>query len=524
MTEFQINWIQEHNNKESIINYFMCSNRVNPNLKCDDVINHIIKIFSIDFKSISECKYFIQNNLKEIPKCYCGKYNNYIGNTRGYSLTCSKSCSSKLKKSPFNNLKTQEKATKTLQKKYGGRGLKSKIIKEKVEKTNLDNYGYINVFESPDIKLKIKNTMDTKYGSWYSKTEEFKDILTIKHREHINNYNELNKEFLLSTFVTKKGFFDIDSACEYFNCSYSFLIKFKEKENITIKNKINKTRQQQEIYEFIYNLIPNETIIYNDRKTIDNLELDIYIPSYNLAIEFDGLMYHSFGKSTVSKFNNYNSINAHYHKIKTELCEEQGIKLFHVFENEWKEKKEIWKSIISSNLGLNNRIFARKCEIRELNNKDYKIFIEENHLQGYVSAKYKYGLYFENELVSCMSFSKSRFNKNYEYELIRFCNKINTNVIGGASKLLKVFDKKSIISYANRRISNGNLYNAIGFKQMGNTAPNYFYFRPNDNVLYSRHTFKRHLLTGEGTETSIMFDNGYRKIFDSGNLVYIKEK
>ena len=191
-------------------------------------------------------------------------------------------------------------------------------------------------------------------------------------------------------------------------------------------------------------------------------------------------------------------------------------------------------SILNNKIGNNNKIFARKCSIKQLNNLDYKNFCNDNHLQGYGIAKIKLGLYYNDELVSVMSFSKSRFNKNVEYELIRFCTKLNTTVIGGASKLLNNFvlkyNPESIISYANRRWSQGHLYEKLGFEFIQNTTPNYFYFKPNENILFSRNMFQKHKLKDKLnkfdiklTESENMFNNNYRRIYDSGNKVYIKK-
>ena len=130
-----------------------------------------------------------------------------------------------------------------------------------------------------------------------------------------------------------------------------------------------------------------------------------------------------------------------------------------------------------------------------------------------------------------MTFSKPRFNKNYDYELIRFCNKLNTSVIGSASKLFNYFIKnynpKSIISYANRRFSNGSIYETLGFKFLRKTEPNYFYFKRNVGILMSRNQFQKHKLKDkldiynpELSEQENMFNNDYRRIYDCGNLVY----
>jgi hypothetical protein len=216
--------------------------------------------------------------------------------------------------------------------------------------------------------------------------------------------------------------------------------------------------------------------------------------------------------------------------------EEKRYQLFHIFEDEFldKNKKEIWFSIIRNKLKLNNKLYARKCIIKEVSAKETNLFLDKNHIQGKCNAKIRLGLYFNNELVSLMTFSKSRYNKNIEYELIRFSSKINTTVIGAGSKLLKYFEKnykpRNIISYANRRFSQGKIYEKLGFKFIKNTEPNYFYFKPGENKLLSRVQFQKHKLkeklevfNSDLTELENMINNGYRVIYDCGNKVYIKE-
>ena len=149
--------------------------------------------------------------------------------------------------------------------------------------------------------------------------------------------------------------------------------------------------------------------------------------------------------------------------------------------------------MINSKLGLTeNKIYARKCIIKEVDNNIAKQFLDSNHLQeGKYIGKIRLGLYYNDILVSIMTFAKPRFNKNYDYELIRFCNLIDTNVIGAASKLLSYFRKTykgSIISYANRRFSNGKLYETLGFNLLNETEPNYFYIDGYNNM-YSRNMF-----------------------------------
>lgn len=447
---------------------------------------------------------------------------------------------------PMQNVKVRKKAIKTNIEKYGGnspscspiiirkkektciknRGCaypsQSTEVKEKMKKTCFEKYGVENPIQNEDIVDKMKQTCFEKYGT------------TNARLSHYKNYDKLNKEFWLENFI-ENNLLLIDDICKFYNMSITSLYNYKEKWNITNSNKCNKSRIQQEIFDFI----EAEEKLFNDRKILDGFELDIVVPSHKFAIEFDGLMFHSYGKSKYSMFNNFGEENQTYHLRKTEDVEERGFQLFHIFENEWQDdtKREIWKSMINNKLNKNIKtIFARKCKIYDIsdNNKLVDKFLEENHLQGKCAASIKYGLFFENKLVSLMTFGKNRFSNKSEWELIRFCTKINHRVVGGASKLLKHFERiqspKSIISYANRRWSMGGLYESLGFKLNNVASPNYFYFHEENIMkLYSRVNFQKHKLKNklelfdkDLTETLNMYINGYRKIYDSGNLVYLK--
>ena len=210
----------------------------------------------------------------------------------------------------------------------------------------------------------------------------------------------------------------------------------------------------------------------HDRTILAPLEADMYIPEKKLAIEFDGLYWHS--DEVLSK--------RCYHLMKTEACEKQGIQLVHIFENEWMCCREIVKSRLRDLLGVHDRtVYARKCEVREVDSKASKQFQDDNHIQGTVNASVRLGLYYDDKLVSLMTFGKCRFDKKHEWELLRFCSKCGYHIPGAASKLLKHFEKaykpKSLVSYADRRWSQGKLYRALGFKLDHVSPPNYWYFK-----------------------------------------------
>ena len=264
-------------------------------------------------------------------------------------------------------------------------------------------------------------------------------------------------------------------------------------------------------------------IIENDRSILaKKFEIDAFCKTKNIAIEYDGLYWHS------EKFK-----DSYYHINKSNECLNNGIRLIHIFEDEWENKQEIVKSRLKNIFNLTeNKIFARKCIIKEIDNKTSKEFLNKNHLQGNVYGLINIGLFYNEELVSLMTFGNRRKNlggtsANDEYELLRFCNKLNTIVVGGASKLFKYFLKKynpeKIISYCDLRWSEGKMYETLGFSLNHISKPNYFYIK--DRKRINRFNFRKDVLVKEGynknkTEHEIMLERGIYRIYDCGCGVY----
>ena len=272
----------------------------------------------------------------------------------------------------------------------------------------------------------------------------------------------------------------------------------------------------------------NEFLIQNGLNTITSSmsiikpnQIDIFIPSHNIAIEYNGLYWH-----------NETKVNNDYHLNKTLECNKKDIQLIHIFEDEWLYKENIVKSRLINILGLTSKkIFARKTIIKEISFKDSKKFMDNNHLQGSTNSSIKLGLYYDDELVSVMLFNKPRLGIGVDYdgyELTRFCNKLNTNVIGGADKLLKYFIKtyqpKQIISYADRRWSHGELYQKLGFEETHINKPNYWYII--GKIRKHRFGFRKHFLKEQGfdiqnkTEHEIMLERKIYRIYDCGTITY----
>ena len=425
------------------------------------------------------------------------------------------------------NSKSEEEKEKISQKikdsYYSKTEEEKNIIKEKIKSTR-ENYT-----EEQKESFSKKCSENTK-ELWKNRTEEQKREISEKisqsrynlFLDRIPNSENFNVDYIKENFI-EKGFFKIREFAEYFDITYEWAMQTKNKLGITEPNKRLKIKTQAKLFTDI----PTENKILNYRKLIFPQEVDIYLPDIKLAIEYNGLMFHSQGKS---KYSIFKGVSKNYHLDKTNLVESEGAQLFHIFEG---ENLDIWTSIIKNKLGLNTKIYARKCLVKEVSSQEARKFLEDNHLQGYANSKIRLGLYYNEELVSLMTFSKPRYTKNYDWELVRFCTLKGYNVVGGASKLLSSFRssyKGSIISYANRRCSNGDLYRRLGFKEINRTSPGYYYFKENEMILYTRDRFQKHKLKDlletfdeRLTEEENMFENDYRKIWDCGNLVFVLE-
>ncbi len=257
------------------------------------------------------------------------------------------------------------------------------------------------------------------------------------------------------------------------------------------------------------------TVLTNTRKMISPLELDIYLPEFNLAVEYNGLYWHS---------EQYREKN--YHLNKSLQCEEKGIKLIHIFEDEWLFNRKIVESRLLSSLGMNKKIYARNCDLVELTSKEANKFLKENHIQGSGRSNLRYGLRYRNDLVAVMTFLKGDKSKSLKgWELNRYASLIEFNVVGGASKLFKHFQTTikptCVTSFADLRWSmQSKFYEKLGFTFFHNSPPNYWYFLPNE--VRRIHRFALRKPTGSMlTERELRESEGYMRIYDCGSAKYI---
>lgn len=245
------------------------------------------------------------------------------------------------------------------------------------------------------------------------------------------------------------------------------------------------SKGENELREFVESL-GFKTNKYAIGKGYNRFEIDIYVEEKKVGIEFNGIYYHAL--------NGINKRSRNYHFNKNVTAYENGIELIQVWEDQWKNQPEVIKDIVAARLGLirGEKIYARKCDIKEVNVADYREFCEKYHVQGYRSASVKLGLYYRNELVQIASFNKARqysvAGKNkYEWEWVRGCLSSNNKVIGGTSKLLKHFidtyKPNNILCFSDWNLFSGKGYEESGFQFEGFTGPDKFYITKTNKMV-----------------------------------------
>jgi hypothetical protein len=501
--------------------------------------------------SVSQRLWHIQNNINNIV--YCEICNNNVAifsnieikkdnkktKIPGY-ICCSKKCS-KIKntnsqKIVQNKQEIRDKIEKTNISRYGSKTFlstaegKQKFIeyceknhngkhifqtdyfKEKSKKTNIQKRGVEFAVNDKQLIEKRKISIKEKYG--VAHTNLLPEVQLKRNKKLIEKYSELLKNYEIIS-INRKWFKLIHKKCDSnFECNYDLIRNrtlYSHSELCTVCNPLEKNYSilEKEVVEFIKNFIKVEE---NNKTILNGKEIDIFIPELNYAIEFNGLYYHS----SLFKKNDY-------HLQKMLELNSKGIELLNIWEDDWIYKKEIVKSIILNKLNKNNKIYARNTKIIIVDKKEERPFLDDNHLQGYSQSTICYGLYYNEELISLMSFKKI----NDIWELNRFVNKINVSIVGGANKLFNHFIKENnpekIFTFTDLSIFSGKLYEKLGMTEIGITKPNYYYFKPSEKKRYHKRNFQKKKLNiiGNETEQEHMIKNGWLKIYNCGNKKFL---
>lgn len=440
------------------------------------------------------------------------------------------------------NYNNRDKAHNTMEEKYGvHHAMQLEEFQKKAIKTNLEKFGTEHAAQNEEIKKKTKQTNREKYGvDFPSQLEDNKNKVRDWFYEQfpssvIFETMKINNISLLDEY---KGLRSDGSYKQYnfqcLQCNNVFLGTFSNNRPPVCRGCYPTTQNnkyQIELREFFISL--GVRFEENIRKIINPLELDFYLPEQNIALELNGNYYHSEIGGEKDK---------NYHLNKSKLCLNKKIKLIHIFEDEWLKNKEIIKSRIKNLLRkTDNTIYARKCEAKIIENDHEKIsFLELNHIQGNSNDTIRIGLYYEEKLVSLMTFIKLRKglgnskNRNDFYELTRFCSIINTNVIGGFNKLLNFFLKKYnpkyITTFADCRWSGldfkNTLYHKCGFSFIKTNPPRYWYLKRNDYLnRFHRFSFNKNKLLKlhndpSKTEWELAQLLNMDRIWDCGNMKF----
>jgi predicted GNAT family N-acyltransferase len=488
-------------------------------------------------------------------KCdYCGiEFSRNKSDTiRGRKIISKDSCvnklciSSKRKESnikkygvdnPSKNPKIKEKQTITLMKNYGvDCPVKNSEIKNKIASTNLEKYGNIcslhgekqkiatkktweekysgHPFACEEVRKKIKKTMQKKYGKHYTQTNDYinktkKTCIKKYGKEHFSQ-SEKVKEKTKKTNLKKYGH-------EYPSQNNEIMQKILESSSKKTK-KYGKT--QKEIKKYIEKITKNKLLT----KVIERKEIDIFDPKTNIGIEYCGLRWHNE--------NSPDPRNKNYHADKYKICESNGIKLITIFEDEWINKEKQCKDYLKSIFGkFENRVFARKCIVKEIDKKISNKFYNDHHLFGKpTNTKISFGIFLKENLIGCASLGYH--HRDHSKTVInRVCFKPDIQIVGGASKLIKNcvdWCKKNgcykIITWSDNRWSNGNMYKKIGFKLEKEIGPDYSYVDSKSKYKrVSKQSRKKNNTNCplDKTERQHAIEEGFYRIWDCGKKRWI---
>ena len=525
--------------------------------------------------SLSERLYIFINGIP--PKCEDGNYRKFNTFTKGYRSGCH--LGNKCKSVSIDRVSNQQL---TMLSKYGvTNSSQLDSVQQKIKNTNIRKYGVAHHSQNNEIKTKSKLTRQNKTSEQLlTSKQKTKDSNIIKYGvDHhmkldsqqqkvkdtnidrygvafpLQNEHSLTKMMKSAELIDRSAVniktkatllekYGVDAAsriavppetlailldktkfCEFVTnktrrevidalsiAAHTLYLYAKKYEATELFSHPLRSQFEVDIAEYLTSI--EVKFIQNDRSILAPQELDFYLPEHNIAIECCGVYWHS--ELSAGR-------NSNYHSSKHQRCKELGIQLITIFDDEWRDYPILVKQILNNKLNAGTRLFARKCEMKELTVDQAKEFVNKYHIQQYTGSSIRLGLLHDNEIVAVMTFSKSRFAKNKEHwEIVRYCSSVN--VVGGASKLLKRFidlhNPETIISYSDNRWFTGNLYKALGFTE-GKTTVGYFYTDCHDR--FTRLQFQKHKLVAEGhdqslSEWEIMQQQKYDRIWDCGQI------
>lgn len=432
----------------------------------------------------------------------------------------------------------KEKYKATSLERYGTEHpVQNQEIRSKIEATNLERYGTKNAASSPEVQKKISETMMKLYGTTrFSQLPEWKlnKMIQCDNIDEWMKFVEDPESYILSHYESRPTY---RTLAKNLGTKTSTVSDVLARKKLTHLIKYCQSYMEEDMRDFLDELGVEYKM--HNRFIISPYEIDIYISEFKFGIECDPTGTHN--SSIPYKGFEENYMPPSYHKMKTDLCEEQGIQLLHIFGYDWTHKKDVILSMIRNKLRRCKRvIYARKCKVVEVSGVNSIKFLDENHRQGAANSPIRLGLEYNGELVSLMTFGKMRgtigtSNEDLEncYELVRFCSLLNTSVVGAASRLLKHFIEdyrpERIRSFSDRAHTSGDLYKTLGFKEIRRSSAGYVWVNVFDDRAYHRvnaqkQNIKKFLqddsIDLNKTEREIMVEHGFVQVFDSGTITW----
>ena len=448
-------------------------------------------------KNLSEKAYKFFNNLPDGKMCeHCGNPAVFLDFRRGYTEFCGAKCVA-------NSSRITQQKQNTLVKLHGVTHYsKTAEYKKKFTDTCQERYGVNNPGQISG--LKEKRSRNKQYTFFTNVIKEISEFSTPKF-----TFDEY-------TFIR-----DTSLPWECVNCETEFTASLfgkipKCKQCYPSNNRGAQSSVECDILNEIKQFYHGE-IIENSRLIIPPQELDMYFPDKQFAIEVNGIYWHSSDK-----------LDKMYHQQKFNTCNQSGISILMVTDYEWKHKRDLVLNMIKHRLGIaQSRIHTRKCILKVIDSSTAKLFLNNNHVNGFARSSGHLGLYFNNTLVSVLSYAtRHRFKTDHNIiEIVRLA--FSCNAPGALGKFIKYLQNNfigyDIISYADLRYGVGNVYIQNNFVLSHMTSPGYWYLLK--GVLYHRLSWTKQRLVklgypSEKTEQTIMAEMGALRIYDCGHYCY----
>lgn len=432
---------------------------------------------------------------------------------------------------PLKSPEIRDKVAQTNLSRYGTENpFASKSVQRKIQQTNIARFGVENPSQNPDIMAKTQSTQDKLYGGMGFQSETINDKIkqTTKAKYGAENYAKTD-EYKDRFKKTTRLHYGVDNPTQSAEVIKSVSDTVKERYGVEWSCQLPQARESyhtiSKVNKAFAELLSSAGITYSMEKSIGNRSYDFAVANSNYLVEINPTITHNSFMSVFDKASN--GLDKNYHLDKTNLARQSGFTCLHAWD--WDD----WAKVVEIIKPKSNVIYARKCEIRELDTVTCREFLQQYHLQGSCRGQtVRLGLYYQDKLVMVMTFGKPRYNKKFEWELLRLCTKSDMSVVGGAERLWKKFladyTPNSVISYCDNAKFSGEVYTRLGMALSNVTPPNKHWY----NVKTKEHITNNLLLQkgfdnlfgtdfGKGTDNEqLMLESGWLPIYDCGQMVF----